>query len=463
MAHLPFEPYKIKMVEPITQSTKRQRRRWIGAAHYNLFALSSDQVMVDMLTDSGTGAMSDRQWAALMQGDESYAGSRSFAQLKQVVENITGFPHLIPTHQGRGAENVLFSVLVHKNDWVPGNAHFDTTKGHIEWRKAQAIDCTVAEAYDPSHMAPFKGNIDLEKLEATYQQAQTEKRTIPLVVLTLTCNSVGGQPVSMANIKAVSEWCQSKEIPLILDAARLAENAYFIKKREEGFQQKSIKSIVRQMCGHAQGMTMSAKKDGLANMGGFVALHDEKLYERCNTYTIIFEGFLTYGGLSGRDMSALAVGLDEATEQNYLHHRVGQVAYLGQRLADYGVPVQQPFGGHAVYIDADDFVPNISREEFRAQALAVELYIEAGIRGVEIGTLLADRDPLSGNNRFPKREFVRLAIPRRVYTQSHLDYVAESVKKVYDTRNDAQRGYAINWEAPIMRHFTVKLQKIKSL
>lgn len=462
MSNLPFEPYKIKMVEPITRSTKRQRRMWIGSAHYNLFSLSSDQVMIDMLTDSGTGAMSDRQWGALMQGDESYAGSRSFIELKQAVEKITGFSHLIPTHQGRGAENVLFSVLVQKDDWVPGNAHFDTTKGHIEWRKAQAIDCTVTEAYDPSQKVPFKGNIDLEKLEAAYRQAQTQKRKIPLVILTLTCNSVGGQPVSMTNIEAVSKWCQSKDIPLILDAARLAENAYFIKTREEGYQHKTIKSIVKQMCCHAQGMTMSAKKDGLVNMGGFVALRDAKLYERCNTYTIMFEGFLTYGGLSGRDMSALAIGLDEATEWDYLKHRIGQVAYLGQCLADYGVPVQQPFGGHAVYIDADDFVPNISREEFRAQALAIELYIEAGIRSVEIGTLLADRDPLSGNNRYPKREFVRLAIPRRVYTKSHLDYVAESVKKVYDTRNDAQRGYTIDWEAPIMRHFTVKLQKIKS-
>lgn len=457
--HLPYaEPYKIKMVESIKRSTKEQREKWIKEAHYNLFNLSSDKVFIDVLTDSGTGAMSDQQWAALMSGDESYAGSLSFLQLKEVVQKITGFPFFLPTHQGRAAENVLFSAMVKEGDIVPGNSHFDTTKGHIEFRKAKAVDCTIDEAYDTSNLHPFKGNVDLNKLEKVFTEYPKEK--IPFVILTITCNSSGGQPVSIENMKGVSGLCKKYQIPLIFDAARFAENAYFIKKREDGYQNKSIKEIVKEIFSFGDGMTMSAKKDGLVNMGGFIALHDEEVYKKASVFNIMFEGFLTYGGMNGRDMAALAVGLDEATEFDYLESRIEQVGYLGKKLVEFGVPVQQPFGGHAIFIDANKFVPNIPRSEYRAQALAIELYIVGGIRGVEIGTVLADRDPFTRKNRYPELELVRLAIPRRTYTQNHMDYLAVALKNIYDTREQAKSGYRILDEAPIMRHFTVKFEKI---
>ncbi len=453
-----FEPYKIKMVETIYKSTKEQRQRWIKEAKYNLFKLSSDQVMIDLLTDSGTGAMSDKQWAEMMVGDESYAGSRSFKKLKKTVQQLTGFPYFIPTHQGRAAENVLFSSIVHEGDLVPGNAHFDTTKGHIEFRKATAVDCTIDEAWDTSVYHPFKGNVDLNKLEAILSSNAVDK--IPLVIITITCNSAGGQPVSMQNIKKVSTICKKYGVPLFFDSARFAENAFFIKRREEGYENTSIKEIVREMFSYGDGMTMSAKKDGIVNMGGFIALRDLEIYKQCITYNIMFEGFVTYGGMAGRDMGALAQGLKEAVEYDYLESRIHQVHYLGKRLAEMGVPVQQPFGGHAIYLDADRFVSNISKKEYRAQSLAVELYVAAGIRGVEIGTVLADRDPVTRENRYPKLELVRLSIPRRTYTQSHIEYVAEAVKQVYETRHEAKRGYGIKWEAPIMRHFTVEFEKL---
>jgi len=456
---LPYaEPYKIKMVESIQRSTKKQREKWIKEADYNLFNLSSDKVFIDLLTDSGTGAMSDQQWAAMMSGDESYAGSTSFLQLKKVVQKITGFPYFLPTHQGRAAENVLFSALVKEGDVVPGNSHFDTTKGHIEFRKAKAIDCTIDEAFETSNLHPFKGNIDILKLEKVFKETPKEK--IPFVVLTITCNSSGGQPVSMKNMKAVSKLCKFYEIMLLFDAARFAENAYFIKKRETGYQNKSIKEIVKEIFSYGDGMTMSAKKDGLVNMGGFIALNDEEVYKKASVFNIMFEGFLTYGGMNGRDMAALAVGLDEATEFDYLESRIEQVGYLGKKLVDFNVPVQHPFGGHAIFIDANKFVPTIPRNEYRAQALAIELYIVGGIRGVEIGTVLADRDPFTRKNRYPELELVRLAIPRRTYTQNHMDYVAVALKNIYDTRDQAKSGYRIIDEAPIMRHFTVKFEKI---
>jgi tryptophanase len=456
---LPYaEPYKIKMVESINRSTQKQREKWIKEADYNLFNLTSDKVFIDLLTDSGTGAMSDKQWAALMSGDESYAGSTSFLQLKKVVQKITGFTYFLPTHQGRAAENVLFSALVKEGDIVPGNSHFDTTKGHIEFRKAKAIDCTIDEAFDTANEHPFKGNIDLDKLEKVLKETPKEK--IPFVVLTITCNSSGGQPVSMKNIEEVSALCKSYDIMLLFDAARFAENAYFIKKREKTYHNKSIKEIVSEMFAFGDGMTMSAKKDGLVNMGGFIALNDEEIYKNASVFNIMYEGFLTYGGMNGRDMAALAVGLDEATEFDYLESRIEQVGYLGKKLVEFDVPVQHPFGGHAIFIDANKFVPTIPRSEYRAQALAIELYIVGGIRGVEIGTVLADRDPFTRKNRYPELELVRLAIPRRTYTQNHMDYVAVALKNIYDTRDQAKSGYRIVDEAPIMRHFTVKFEKI---
>jgi tryptophanase len=456
---LPYaEPYKIKMVEHLKRSTKEQRLKWIKEADYNLFNLSSDKVFIDLLTDSGTGAMSDHQWAEMMLGDESYAGSSSFLKLKKVVEKITGYKYFLPTHQGRAAENVLFSALIKEGDIVPGNSHFDTTKGHIEFRKASAVDCTIDEAFDTAVYHPFKGNINIQKLARVFKTHPKEK--IPMVILTITCNSAGGQPVSIENMKEVSNLCKQYGIPLYFDAARFAENAYFIKKRELGYENKSIKEIVKEMFSFGDGMTISAKKDGLVNMGGFIALNNEEVFKHATVFNIMYEGFITYGGMNGRDMGALAVGLNESTEFEYLESRVEQVASLGKKLVEYGVPVQQPFGGHAIFLDANKFVPNIPREEYRAQALAIELYIVGGIRGVEIGTVLADRDPFTRKNRFPELELVRLAIPRRTYTNNHINYIAAALKNVYDTRDEAKSGYKIIDEAPIMRHFTVKFSKI---
>jgi tryptophanase len=457
--NLPYaEPYKTKMVEYIKQSTIEERKQWIKEADYNLFNLTSEKVFIDLLTDSGTGAMSDKQWAEMMVGDESYAGSQSFLKLKDTVNRITGFKYFLPTHQGRAAENVLFSVLIKKGDIIPGNSHFDTTKGHIEFRKASVVDCTIDEAFHTTVYHPFKGNVDIEKLENILKT--TPRKKIPFVIVTVTCNSAGGQPVSMQNIKEVSEVCKSYQIPLLIDAARFAENAYFIKVREEGYADLTIKEIVKEFFSYADGMTMSAKKDGLVNMGGFIALNDEEIYKKATVFNIMYEGFITYGGLNGRDMGALAVGLDEATEFDYLETRINQVAFLGKQLVDYGVPVQQPFGGHAIFLDANKFVPTIPRDEYRAQALAIELYIVGGIRGVEIGTILADRDPFTHKNRYPELELVRLAIPRRTYSLNHMRYIAAVIKNIYDTRDEAKRGYRIIDEAPIMRHFTVKLEKL---
>ncbi len=456
---LPYaEPYKCKMVEMIRQSTLEQRLKWIKEADYNLFSLTSEKVYIDLLTDSGTGAMSDVQWAAMLTGDESYAGSKSFIRLKETIQSITGFTHVLPTHQGRAAENVLFSATVREGDYIPGNAHFDTTKGHIEFRRAHAVDCTIDEAFDTNIMHPFKGNLDLNKLEKVLKAHPREN--IPFVIVTITCNSSGGQPVSMENIRQVSALCKKFGVPVIFDAARFAENAYFIKLREEAYKNKTIKEIAKEFFSYGDGMTMSSKKDGLVNMGGFIALNDEEIYKKASVFNIMYEGFLTYGGMNGRDMAALAVGLDEATEFEYLESRINQVHLLGETLSRYGVPVQHPFGGHAIFIDANKFVPTIPREQYRAQALAIELYIVGGIRSVEIGTVLADRDPFTRKNRYPELELVRLAIPRRTYTDNHMLYVAAVLKNIYDTRHEAKTGYRISEEAPIMRHFTAKFVKI---
>lgn len=445
------------MVEPIHRSTRPDREKWIGEARYNLFNLKSQHVYIDLLTDSGTGAMSQEQWSAMMIGDESYAGSRSFEKLRDTINELTGFPHVLPTHQGRAAENVLFSALVGEGDVIPGNAHFDTTRGHIEFRKATAVDCTVDAAGQTGLYHPFKGNVDIQKLESVINQYGVER--IPLIIVTITCNSTGGQPVSMENLRAVRHCSEKYGIPLFLDAARFAENAYFIKIREEGYANRSIREIVREMFSYADGMTMSSKKDGIVNIGGFIAMNNQELYRKASAFNILFEGFLTYGGMAGRDMAALAQGLTEAMEFDYLESRVLQVEYLGTSLRDYGIPVQEPFGGHAIFVDATRFLPHVRKEEFIAQTLAVELYLEAGVRSVEIGTLLADRDPVTHANRYPKLEMVRLTIPRRVYTRNHMDYVAAALKNVYDRREQITSGYRIVWEAPIMRHFTVELEK----
>ena len=456
---LPFaEPFRIKMVESIRCSTRQQREQWIKEAGYNLFNLRSDQVFIDLLTDSGTGAMSDKQWSEMMIGDESYAGASSYFKLKSAIKDILGFDYFLPTHQGRAAENVLFSALVKEGDVVPGNSHFDTTKGHIEFRKAEAIDCTIDEAFDTTINHPFKGNIDLNKLEAVLKNHPREK--VSMIIVTVTCNSSGGQPVSMANLKAVKEMAEKYNVPVIFDSARFAENAYFIKTREEGYQHKSIREIVAEMFTYADGMTMSAKKDAIVNIGGFIALRDAELFRNASVFSIMFEGFLTYGGLAGRDLNALAQGLYEGTDYDYLHYRISQVAFLGQKLTEFGVPVQLPYGGHAIFVDASKVLSNVPKEQFRAQTLAVELYIEAGIRGVEIGAILADRDPVTRENRYPELELLRLAIPRRTYTNNHMNYVAVAMANVYNRRQQITTGLAIEEEAPILRHFTVKLRKI---
>ncbi len=453
---LPFsESYKIKMVETLHKSTRTERETWIKEARYNLFNLKSEQVFIDLLTDSGTGAMSDKQWAAMMTGDESYAGARSYFEMKDAIRQILGFEFFLPTHQGRAAENVLYSTILSEGDIVPGNSHFDTTKGHIEFRKAEAIDCTIDEARDTQLEIPFKGNMDLEKLETILKKYPAKR--IPVVVLTITNNTAGGQPVSMENIRGVAGLCKKYGVKLQIDSARFAENAYFIKTREQGYADKSIKEIAREMFSYADIATMSSKKDAIANMGGFVAFRDEELWRKCQMFCIMNEGFITYGGMSGRDMSALAQGLDEGTEFDYLETRIKQVAYLASKLDEYGIPYQRPAGGHAVFVDAKKILTHVPKEEFQAQTLGVELYLEAGIRGVEIGAILADRDPVTRENRYPSLELLRLAIPRRTYTNNHMDVIAAALKNVYDRRESICHGYVITKELPIMRHFTIEL------
>jgi tryptophanase len=447
------------MIEPLRKSTREERENWIKEAKYNLFNLKSDHVFIDLLTDSGTGAMSEKQWAALMLGDESYAGARSYYNMKNAIKEILGFEYFLPSHQGRAAENILYSTIIKEGDILPGNAHFDTTKGHIEFRKAIALDCTIDEASDTQLEIPFKGNVDTAKLEEILKKYPKEK--IPAVVLTITNNTAGGQPVSMQNIKETAAVCKKYGILLQFDAARFAENAYFIKMREKGYENKTIKEISKEMFSYADIMTMSANKDAIVNMGGFLAFRDEQLWKKCQMFCIINEGFITYGGMSGRDMNALAQGLDEATEYDYLETRIKQVAYLGSKLDEYSIPYQRPAGGHAIFVDATKVLPLVPKEEFIAQTLGIELYKEAGIRGVEIGAMLADRDPVTRENRYPKLELLRLAIPRRTYTNNHIDVIAAALKNVADRSASIKRGYNIIYEAPIMRHFTVELEMAK--
>ena len=455
---LPFaEAYRIKMVEPLKKSTRAEREQWLKEAHYNLFGLKSEQVYIDCLTDSGTGAMSDRQWAAMMTGDEAYAGSKSFFELKETIGKITGFDYVIPTHQGRADENVLFSHLVKEGDIIPGNSHFDTTKGHIEFRKAVALDCTIDAAKDTQLEIPFKGEVDCAKLEKALAE-NAEK--IPFIIVTVTNNTAGGQPVSMKNLRDVRAIANKYGKRVVFDSARFVENAYFIKTREEGYADKTIKEICKEMFSYADGMTMSSKKDGLVNMGGFIATRHEDWYEGAKRFCIPFEGFLTYGGMNGRDMAALAVGLDENTELETIETRIKQVQYLAAKLDEYGIPYQRPVGGHALFVDADKVLSNIPKEEFPAQTLAIELYLEAGVRGCEIGYILADRDPVTRENRFGGLDLLRLCIARRSYTNNHMDVIAAALKNVYDRRNEITRGVKIVWETELMRHFTVKLERL---
>ncbi len=451
-----IEPFKIKVVEPIKMTTRGQRERILEEAGYNLFRVHSQDVLIDFLTDSGTAAMSAEQWAGVMRGDEAYACSESFFRFRDAVNDIFGFKHVIPTHQGRAAERILFSIMCKKGDVVPNNTHFDTTRANIEFLGAEAIDLPIAEALQPALDHPFKGNLDTQALGTLIERVGAPK--MPLAMITLTNNSGGGQPVSMANIKEVKRILEPYGIPLYLDACRFAENAYFIRQREEGYLETPMKEIAREMFSYASGCTMSAKKDGLANIGGFLCTNDDRLAEQERNLLILTEGFPTYGGLAGRDLEAIAVGLQEVLHEDYLQYRIASVKYLGDHIAREGVPIVQPPGGHAVYIDARSMLPHIPPSQYPGQALVAELYLEGGIRSVEIGSVMfARKDPSTGKEIPAPMELVRLAIPRRVYTQSHIDYVVEAILEVH-RRKDRIRGMKILEEAPFLRHFTARFE-----
>lgn len=454
------EPFRIKMVESIRMTTKEERKTLLKNAGYNPFSLRSEDVYIDLLTDSGTGAMSQEQWAALMRGDEAYAGSQSFFRLESVVKDITGYKYFMPVHQGRGAEQVVLPILTkEKGMYFISNIHFDTTRAHVELSGARAIDTVIDDCFDISTYHPFKGNFDLVKLEKVINEKG--KKHIGGIIMTITNNSAGGQPVSMENMKQVSKMAKSYGIPLIIDGARYAENSYFIKMREEGYHDKDIKDIARETFDLADIFLMSAKKDGLVNMGGIIAIKDDHdLYQACRSRMVPYEGFPTYGGLSGRDMDALAVGLREALDFSYLQYRINQVEYLGDRLIDAGVPVQFPIGGHAVFIECRRVAPHIPFDQFPALSFTNELYIEGGIRAVEIGSLLLGRDPDTKMNLKAEMEMVRLTIPRRTYTYAHMDQIADAVIKVYKHRNEL-KGYRFTYESPMLRHFTSSFEPIE--
>jgi tryptophanase len=446
-----IEPFRIKSVERIRWTTRPEREALLRAAHYNLFLLPADDVLIDLLTDSGTGAMSTEQWAAVMRGDESYAGSRSFDHFRDSIQDIFGYKYVIPTHQGRAAERILFSTACRKGDVIPNNTHFDTTRANIEFVGAEAVDLPIAEARQPATWHPFKGNMDVVGLEELI--ARVGRDHIPMVMLTITNNSGGGQPVSMENAKAVRAVCRRHRIPLYFDACRFAENAYFIKQRELGYEDKTPKQIAQEMFALGDGCTMSAKKDGMANIGGFLCTNDGVLAAQEKDLLILTEGYPTYGGLAGRDLEAIAVGVQESLDEDYLRYRIASTAYLGNHIAGQGVPIVQPPGGHAIYLDAHAFLPHIPLEEFPGVALATELYLEGGIRSVEIGSLMF------GNAA--KMELVRLAIPRRVYTQSHIDYVIEVILAVWKRREQIQ-GMRLTYQAPFLRHFTAQLERVET-
>ena len=445
-----IEPFRIKSVEPIHWTARPQREALLRAAHYNLFLLHADDVLIDLLTDSGTGAMSTHQWAAIMEGDESYAGSKSFDRFKNSVQDITGYSHVIPTHQGRAAERILFNVMCKKGDVVPNNTHFDTTRANVEFVGAEAVDLLLPEARHPETNLPFKGNMDVAALDELIERVGRER--IPLVMLTVTNNSGGGQPVSMENAKAVAALCHKQGIPLYFDACRFAENAWFIKQREPAYADKTPKQIAQEMFALGDGCTMSAKKDGMANIGGFLCTNDDILARQEKDLLILTEGYPTYGGLAGRDLEAVAVGLQESLDEDYLRYRIASTAYLGNHIAEQGVPIVQPPSGHAIYLDAKAFLAHIPVEQFPGVALATELYLEGGIRSVEIGSLMFAAAA--------KMELVRLAIPRRVYTQSHIDYVVEIILQVFERRAQI-KGLRLTYEAPFLRHFTAHLEPVE--
>lgn len=449
------EPWKIKVVEPIAMRSRVERERAIAEAGFNTFLLRSDDVYIDLLTDSGTNAMSDRQWAGMMLGDEAYAGSRNFYHLEEAVERYYGFPQLIPTHQGRGAEHILSKLLIKPGDHVPGNMYFTTTRAHQELAGATFHDVIIDEAHDPTSEHPFKGNVDIEKLDALVRAVGEDR--VPYISVAATVNLAGGQPISLANLRAVRAYTESRGINLILDATRAVENAWFIQQREEGNRDKTVAEILHEMCACADGATMSGKKDSLVNIGGWLGLRDAQLAERARNLVVLYEGLHTYGGLAGRDMEAMAVGIAESVDEDYIRSRIGQVHYLAQRIVNAGVPIVHPVGGHAVFLDAATFLSHLPRADFPAQALAAALYVDSGIRAMERGSVSAGRDPNTGEHRFPALELVRLTIPRRVYTQAHMDVTAESVAAVYE-RRERVVGLKFTHEPEYLRFFQARFE-----